>query len=129
MREDARMRPRVRRSRITRVALASALAALAALVAGCGGGSGKPQELHIDVTHQGFVPARKVVRRGAPIVLVFRRLTDQTCGTDVVFPSLHRGYDLPLNQSVRVELSAQDLRDTLFFTCSSDILTGMLVPR
>jgi plastocyanin domain-containing protein len=109
-------------------AIACVGGALAAL-AGCGASAHATPEIHIQVTHQGFVPAEKSVRRGAPVVLVFTRVVDETCGTDVVFPSLHRGYDLPLNKPVRVELAADEVRDTLFFNCSGEILTGMLVAK
>ena len=106
-------------------------AVLLALVAGCGSGAGggATRELHVDVTSAGFVPASKVVPKGRPLVVIFTRKTDQTCGTDVVFPSLHRGYDLPLNQPVRVEFAAAELRDTLFYNCSMEMLHGMLVAK
>jgi len=109
-----------------------ALIVLAVLgVVGCGG-AGKAklaQELHVDVTNAGFVPARKVVPKGRPLVVVFTRKTDQTCGTDVVFPGLHRGYDLPLDKPVRVEFTADEVRDTLFYNCSMNVLSGMFVAK
>ena len=100
-----------------------------AVVVGCARGGPETRELHVDVTSAGFVPARKVVPKDRPLVLVFTRKTDQTCATDVVFPSLHRGYDLPMNTPVRVELSAAELRDTLFYNCSMNMISGMLVPK
>ena len=108
--------------------LIPALLVLAA--AGCGGAGTKARpELHVDVTGAGFVPARTLVPSGRPLVVIFTRKTDQTCGTDVVFPSLHRGYDLPLNQPVRVEFTAGEIRDTLRYSCSMDMLHGMLVAK
>lgn len=121
---------RSRRRVHARVAALALASACAAAVGGCGGANAHAvPELHIDVTRQGFVPARKAVRKGQALVLVFTRRVDQTCGTDVVFPSLQRGYDLPLGRAVRVELAAAEVRDTLFFNCSGDILTGMLVAK
>ena len=67
--------------------------------------------------------------KGKPLVVIFTRKTDTTCGTDVVFASLHRGYDLPLNTPVRVEFSGAEIRDTLFYNCSMDMLHGMLVAK
>jgi plastocyanin domain-containing protein len=99
-------------------------------LAGCGGTQGSgPQQVRVEVTDAGFTPARVEVRRGRPVVVTFARRTDQTCGTDVVFASLHRGYDLPLNREVRVELSPADVGDTLKFTCSMEMLHGMLVAK
>ncbi len=104
---------------------------LAVLAAGCGGGAGTgaPREVHVEVTSAGFVPATSVVPKGKPLVVVFTRKTDQTCGTDVVFEGLHRGYDLPLNTPVRVEFAATDVHDTLNYNCSMNMLKGMLVAK
>ena len=63
------------------------------------------------------------------MVATFARRTDQTCGSDVVFHSLNRGYDLPLNKPVRVELTAAEIGDTLRFSCSMEMLQGMFVAR
>ena len=100
-------------------------------VGGCGGSavSSVPSEVHIDVTNAGFVPASKVVQSGRPLTLIFTRKTDKTCATDVVFTKLHRGYDLPLNKPVRVALESDEVRDTINFTCSMNMLHGMLVAK
>ena len=90
---------------------------------------GGPERLRVEVTGAGFVPAQLAVPRNHPAVITFERMTDKTCGTDVVFPRLHRGYDLPLHKEVTVELSAADIADTLKFNCSMDMLHGMLVAK
>ena len=95
---------------------------------GCAGSSpGTPSVVRVDVTDAGFTPATTQVRKGQPVVVVFARNAEQTCATDVVFPALHRGYDLPLHKEVRVELSAADIGDTLRFNCSGEVLHGQLV--
>jgi plastocyanin domain-containing protein len=97
---------------------------------GCGqAGLGGPQRVRVEVTEAGFVPSVVEVRKGRPVVATFSRKTDQTCGSDVVFRSLNRGYDLPLNKEVRVELAAAEIGDTLKFSCSMDMLHGMFVAR
>ena len=100
-------------------------------VAGCGGATvaSAPGEIHIDVTNAGFVPALKTVPRDRPVTLIFTRKTEQTCATDVVFTKLHRGYDLPLNKPVRVALAADEVRDTIDYTCSMNMLQGKLVAK
>jgi plastocyanin domain-containing protein len=108
------------------VALAGVLAALA----GCGGAApAGPQRVRVEVTGDGFVPATVAVRRGRPVVITFERTTDRTCGTDVVFPALHKGFDLPLHKPVPVSLAAAEVGDTLKFNCSMDMLHGMLVAK
>ena len=104
---------------------------LLAVVVGCGAPAVKSasNEVHIEVTNAGFVPGSKDVPKGRPLTLVFTRKTDQTCATDVVFKSLDRGYDLPLNTPVRVELAANEVRDTLVYSCSMNMIQGMLIAK
>ena len=107
-----------------------ALLLSAVLMTGCGWTVlPRPQQLHVDVREEGFVPSRIEVRRGRRVVVTFTRRVDQTCATDVMFPRLHRGYDLPLNRPVRVELAAGEVGDSLRFTCSTGLLIGMIVER
>ena len=109
----------------------SMLAVLAPLMlVGCGQvGIGGPQRVRVEVTEAGFVPPVVAVHKGRPVVATFSRKTDATCGSDVVFRSLNRGYDLPLNKEVRVELAAAEIGDTLRFSCSMDMLHGMFVAK
>ena len=99
-------------------------------LSGCGaeGGNGV-QQVRVAVTDAGFVPPLVTVKRGKPVVITFSRATEQTCGTDVVFATLHKGYDLPLNKEVRVELAAAEIGDTLKYSCSMEMLHGMLVAK
>jgi len=100
-----------------------------AVVSGCGAGGGGPQRVRVSVTEAGFVPSRVTVKRGRPVEVVFTRQLEQTCATDVVFPTLHRGYDLPIHKDVTVELAAADIRDTLRYSCSMEMQHGMLVAK
>ncbi len=111
-----------------RAAFAAAGLLAAVALAGCGGAGGA-QEVRIEVSQAGYVPRRVEVPRGRPVAVTFERVTDKTCGTDVVFQSLHKGFDLPLNKPVRVELSAAEIGDSLNFNCSMDMLHGVLVAR
>lgn len=98
-------------------------------LAGCTATNSGPQRVHVAITDAGFVPPVIEVKRGQPVEVTFSRSTDQTCGTDVVFTTLHRGYDLPLNKKVTVELAAADIGDTLKYSCSMDMLHGMFVAK
>jgi plastocyanin domain-containing protein len=109
--------------------MAGVALALAAL-AGCATrGAGGADHARVEVTTAGFVPAQVPVRRGHALVITFERTADRTCGTDVVFPTLHRGFDLPLNHEVPVALSTTEIGDTLRFSCSMDMLHGMVVAK
>ncbi len=115
------------RIRIDRV---GALVLVAFVEAGCGGGGlAGPQHVRVEVTEAGFTPSVVPVQKGRPVVATFSRREEKTCASDVVFRSLHRGYDLPLRKDVRVELTAAEIGDTLRFSCSMDMLQGMFVAK
>jgi plastocyanin domain-containing protein len=101
----------------------------AAALGGCGGGGSAPQEVTVHVTEAGFVPPVTDVKRNAPVVLTITRTVDKTCATDVVFDRIHKGYDLPLNKPVRIELAAADVGDTLTYHCSMNMIHGVLVAK
>jgi plastocyanin domain-containing protein len=99
-------------------------------LAGCGGAlRGGAERVRVEVTEAGFTPAVVTVHKGRPVVATFSRRAEQTCASDVVFRSLNRGYDLPLNKDVRVELTAAEIGDSLEFSCSMDMLHGMIVAK
>ena len=100
---------------------------LAAAMSACG--SRGPQEVAVQVTDAGFVPPVVDVPRGRPVVVTFTRTIDKTCATDVVFKGINRGYDLPLDKPVQVTLSPTDSGDTLKYSCSMDMVRGMLVAK
>lgn len=84
---------------------------------------------HVTVTvdGQGFHPASVTARAGAPLTLTFRRTTDQTCATEVVFPAQNIRKPLPLDQAVDVELTPA--AGTIAFACGMDMLRGTVVAR
>src|SRR4029450_12333149 len=65
--------------------------------AGVGGQPGR-----ITVGEQGYEPSRVNLKSGVPARLTFLRTTDKTCGTAVVFPSLHIRRALPLHDAVYI---------------------------
>ena len=53
---------------------------------------------------KGFTPSEVRATRGAPLTLIFKRTSDNTCAKEVVFPELKVRRPLPLNQAVAVAL-------------------------
>jgi plastocyanin domain-containing protein len=114
-------------------------AALAALVAGAAvtgctqkqaatsTSTASANEVAIEVTDAGFVPAVAYVPKGQPVTLVVTRKTDQTCATAMIFTSGEK-HELPLQKTVRVELPA-DHADTLAYACPMDMIKGTIVAR
>lgn len=82
----------------------------------------------VRVDGQGYNPASVNAPAGQPIQLEFTRTTDQTCGKEVVFPSLNIRRDLPLNQPVAVALT-MPASGSLAFTCGMDMFRGSIVAQ
>lgn len=116
--------------------LTLALALVTTLLIGACSGSGQadPGSHPADASHvtvtvdgQGFHPASLTAQAGAPLTITFRRTTDQTCGTEVVFPAQNIRKALPLNEPVEVQLTPA--AGTIAFACGMDMLRGSIVAR
>lgn len=115
------MNRRVRESLVAIIVIAAAL-----LMGACQrSASVQGGEVHVDVTDRGFDPAEVKVPAGRAVTLVMTRKTDQTCATEVVFPSLGQRHALPLNQPVRIELPAR-ATGTLSYQCGMNMLEGRI---
>ena len=101
------------------------LAALAVVVlfAGCAPKAAGPARYNITVGTEGYSPAHVKAKAGEEVVLVFTRTTDETCGTEVVFPSENKTVALPLNQPVEVRLAARE-KGEIAFHCGMKMLEG-----
>ena len=84
------------------------------------------QEATIKVTEMGYEPAQLKLQLGVPVRLTFVRETDNTCGTEVIFPEYDIERVLPLNQEVVVEFTPQESGEFVF-TCGMNMLRGKLV--
>lgn len=84
------------------------------------------QGAKIELTEQGFEPAKIALRAGMPARLTFVRTTDKTCGTEIVLPSLNIRRALPLNEAVQIEFTPANAGE-LAFTCGMNMLKGVIV--
>lgn len=91
------------------------------------GSDASTQTIEVLVTARGFEPANVTVKRGVPASLVFRRVSDKTCATDVVIPSLKITRALPLNERVEIRLTPSGKE--LTFACGMNMLTGVAEVR
>ena len=80
----------------------------------------------VEVTAHGFQPSRVVLNFGRE--LVFRRTSDQTCATTVVFPELGIEKQLPLNADVVVDLPAS-AKGEITFQCGMGMYRSKVVAR
>ena len=84
------------------------------------------QEATIKVTEKGYEPAQLKLQLGVPARLTFVRETENTCGTEVIFPDYDIERVLPLNERVVVEFTPQESGEFVF-TCGMNMLRGKLV--
>jgi plastocyanin len=92
------------------------------------GASENVQTAKVVVNEQGFDPAKVALRAGMPARITFLRTSDKTCGTEVLFPSLHIKRALPLNEPVTIEFTPAKTGD-LAFACGMNMLHGTVVVR
>jgi RND family efflux transporter MFP subunit len=83
----------------------------------------------VEITNAGYNPPSISIPSGKPFKLTFIRKTDETCGTEIVFPDLGIRAELPLNKPVTISLPAQPAGKQLHFTCPMDMLRGKAVAR
>lgn len=82
----------------------------------------------IRVSASGFDPSTVEIERGKPVTLIFQRVSEEGCGTEVVFPDLKIRKDLPLNQRVPVTFTPVQAGE-LRFACGMDMLRGKVIVR
>ncbi|HET9062681.1 MAG TPA: cupredoxin domain-containing protein [Candidatus Binatia bacterium] len=111
-----------------------AIVVVVATVTGCTGDDSAgavgrdAQRIEIEVAASGYRPSRVEAKAGRPLVLVFRRTAEDSCGAKVVIPSLDIERDLPLGEAVEISLPEQSV-GTVDFACAMDMMHGSLVVR
>lgn len=98
-------------------------------VAATGGSPSRRAEVQtakIAVTEKGYEPDKVSLRSGVPARLTIVRMTDKTCGTEIVFPSLDIKRTLPLNQPVVIEFTPATSGE-IAFACGMNMLKGAVV--
>jgi membrane fusion protein, heavy metal efflux system len=91
-----------------------------------GGSNEAAQTARVVVNEQGYEPAKLTLRAGTLARITFVRVTDKTCGTEVVFPSLNIKRALPLNEPVVIEFTPAKSGD-IAFACGMNMLHGTIV--
>src|SRR5262249_47468865 len=87
----------------------------------------KPLVIEIIAADKGFAPNDIKVPRKRPVVLRFRRSSDKTCATEVIFD--HDGKreikDLPLGKSIDIAVTFEQ-PGTITFHCAMDMHRGTI---
>jgi hypothetical protein len=84
--------------------------------------------VHIQVSERGYEPARIEIPASRSLTLAFTRDSTPNCGSEVVFPSLGIRKELPVGETVLVQLPAQPAGQ-LAFGCGMGMYRGMIVVR
>jgi plastocyanin domain-containing protein len=113
--EDAAMRILILCVLAVAVAFAPACAPRATTAGG--------QRVAIRVTDNGFEPAVVNVKAGQPVTLVVKRVTDQTCATELVMKDRNINQPLPLNREVEITFTPDKPGD-LTYQCGMGMFKG-----
>jgi RND family efflux transporter MFP subunit len=109
-----------------RASASSATSAANAPAASSQSSAAHAQAAKVLVTEQGYEPAKVTLRADAPARITFVRTTDNTCGTEVVFPSLNIRRPLPLNEPVVIEFTPKGTGE-IGFVCGMNMLRGTVL--
>ena len=82
----------------------------------------------VEITTSGYKPDTITAVVGKPVTITFIRRTDQTCGTEIVFPDLKITKPLPLDKPVEVTVTPKRTGE-LRFTCGMDMLRGKVLVK
>jgi len=74
------------------------------------------KNVDVEVGARGFVPNHVALNKGQRSTLTFKRTSKEGCAKKVVFPDLEIEKDLPLGESVEIEIPTGQSR-TLLFQC------------
>ncbi len=85
-----------------------------------------PGVVEVTVDGSGFHPDRITAHAGQPITLAITRTTDETCGTEIVIPTMAIDTKLPLNQRVEVTVTPAATGEVAF-ACAMNMHKGTIV--
>lgn len=86
----------------------------------------KKQTAKVLITEQGYSPGSLRLRRGIPARVTFLRVTNRTCGTEIVIPAYGVHRPLPLNEPVVVSFTPRNTGE-FGFACGMNMMHGKLI--
>ena len=81
--------------------------------------------VNMEVTEDGYVPAKIKANKGEKLRLVVTRTTDRTCAKEIVIQEAGIDAPLPLDQAVTVEVTPKKSGE-LKYACGMDMVTGVI---
>ena len=87
-----------------------------------------PVRHEITVDAEGYHPTSVAARAGEPVTLVFRRVTEEGCGEELVIADEDIRRDLPVGEPVEVTFIPSHA-GSIAFTCGMGMYRGAVVVR
>ena len=81
--------------------------------------------VNMEVTEDGYVPAKIKALKGEKLRLVITRKTDRTCAKEIVIKDHGINKPLPLGKTVTVELTPKASGE-LKYACGMDMISGVI---
>jgi plastocyanin domain-containing protein len=81
--------------------------------------------VEMQVTEDGYVPAKIKASKGEKLRLIVTRTTDRTCAKEIVIREAGINTPLPLNEAVTVELTPKNSGE-LKYACGMDMIRGVI---
>ncbi len=82
--------------------------------------------IKVTVSSGGYEPSSIPVKKGQPVKLAFTRTDANNCGGEVVFSKLNIKKQLPVGETVLVEISPQESGE-ISFACGMDMMQGKII--
>jgi hypothetical protein len=80
----------------------------------------------VAITEKGFMPQEIQYKTGKPLKLSFIRVSDKSCGSEVVFEQLGIRKQLPFGEPVIIEIPT-DKEGVINFTCGMKMFKGKII--
>ena len=81
--------------------------------------------VEMQVTEDGYVPAKIKAAKGEKLRLVITRKTDRTCAREIVIKEAGINTPLPLDKTVTVEVTPKKSGE-LKYACGMDMISGVI---
>lgn len=88
----------------------------------------KVQTAKVVVSGMDFLPGSLNLKRGVPARITFQRMTENTCGTEILIPDHGISRQLPLYENVVVSFTPKKAGE-MAFSCGMNMMRGKIIVR
>lgn len=99
---------------------------LSSIALGATGDEKKSRAVKVEITEDGFKPAKIKAHKGEELVLLVTRKTDKTCMKELKTLDGTGEVKLPLNNEVRFEVGRLNKKGDIKLLCGMDMKAGVI---